>query len=60
MDNRTEGEAHEAKGAAKEQAGKTTDDRSRQIAGNVEKHAGKAEGMIAAINERRSRNDTRR
>lgn len=60
MDNRTEGTGHQIKGAVKEQVGKATHDRSQQVAGNVEKHAGKAERMIAELNDRHSRKDTRR
>ena len=60
MDNRTEGTGHQIKGAVKEQVGKATHDRTQQVAGNVEKHAGKAERMIAELNERQSRKDTRR
>jgi uncharacterized protein YjbJ (UPF0337 family) len=60
MDNRTEGAGHQIKGAVKEQVGKATHDRSQQVAGNVEKHAGKAERMIAEINDRKDRKDTQR
>jgi uncharacterized protein YjbJ (UPF0337 family) len=60
MGKRTEGTGHEIKGAVKEQVGKVTNDRSQQVAGNVEKHAGKAERMIAELNDRKDRQDTRR
>ena len=60
MSHRIEGAGHEIKGTVKEQVGKATNDRSQQVAGTVEKHAGKAERMIAELNDRKDRKDTRR
>ena len=57
MDLRTKGAAHEVKGAAKEEVGNITHDRSQQAAGAIEKHAGKAERMIAELNNRKDRKD---
>lgn len=60
MNDRLDGMAHEAKGSLKEEWGKATDDRSQQLAGNVERHAGKAEQMVALMADRARRNDARR
>ena len=59
MINRVDGMAHEAKGTLKERLGEATHDRSQQLEGAAERHAGKAEQMIALLNDR-SRRDTAR
>lgn len=60
MNNRLDGMTHEAKGSLKESWGKATDDRSQQLEGSVERHAGKAEQMIALLADRARGNDRRR
>jgi uncharacterized protein YjbJ (UPF0337 family) len=60
MIDRIEGMGHEAKGALKEAVGQATNNRSQQIEGSVERHAGKAEQMIALLNDRRRPGDKRR
>ncbi|NUS38842.1 MAG: CsbD family protein [Lysobacter sp.] len=60
MNPRLDGTAHEAKGTLKEAIGKATDDRSQQLSGSVERHAGKAEQMIALMADRAKRKDARR
>ncbi|MDB6164012.1 MAG: CsbD-like protein [Xanthomonadaceae bacterium] len=50
--NRLDGMKHEAKGAIKEHVGQATGDRSLEVEGNAEEHAGKAEQMIDAISDR--------
>lgn len=60
MINRIEGMGHEAKGALKEAVGETTHNRSQQLEGSIERHAGKAEQMIALLNDRTRRTDARR
>ena len=41
--NRTEGAKHEFKGTVKEVAGKITGNKSREVAGNIEKNVGKVQ-----------------
>jgi uncharacterized protein YjbJ (UPF0337 family) len=60
MINRIEGMGHEAKGAVKEAVGQATHNHSQQLEGSVERHAGKAEQMIALLNDRSRRSDARR
>ncbi|HSR65648.1 MAG TPA: CsbD family protein [Xanthomonadaceae bacterium] len=60
MNHRLDGMAHEAKGTLKETIGKATDDRSQQLSGSAERHAGKAEQMVALLADRARRNDPRR
>lgn len=60
MNNRLDGMAHEAKGSIKQGWGKATDDRSQQLEGSAERHAGKAEQMIALLADRAKRNDAQR
>jgi uncharacterized protein YjbJ (UPF0337 family) len=60
MINRIDGMAHEAKGTLKEAIGEARHDRSQQLEGKVERHAGKAEQMIALLNDRKRRPDARR
>ena len=52
--NRTEGTKHQVTGAVKEGVGKVTGDRSKEVAGNVEKNVGKAQRKVgeAADNAR--------
>ena len=52
-----EGLGHEVKGTVKERIGQLTGDRSQQVAGNVEKHVGKAEQMIDAMTDRMRENN---
>jgi uncharacterized protein YjbJ (UPF0337 family) len=53
MDNkRIDGIGHEIKGTLKEHVGQATGNRSQQVEGNIEKHAGKAEQMIDALVDR--------
>lgn len=59
MTNRVEGMGHEAKGALKEAVGEATNNRSRQLEGSVERHVGKAEQMIALLNDRNRRSEPR-
>jgi uncharacterized protein YjbJ (UPF0337 family) len=58
--NRIDGMEHEVKGSIKEQIGRATDDRSQQVAGNVEKNVGKAEQMIGAMADRMRTDDAKR
>jgi uncharacterized protein YjbJ (UPF0337 family) len=58
--NRIDGAAHEAKGSIKEQIGSATDNRSQQVEGNLEKHAGRAEQMIDAMAKRMRGDDAKR
>ena len=44
--NRTEGLQKEIKGGAKEIAGKVTGNKSKELAGNVEKNVGKAQHAV--------------
>ena len=44
--NRTEGLKKEIKGGTKEVVGKVTGNKSKEIAGNVEKNVGKAQNAI--------------
>ncbi len=44
--NRVDGTTHAKKGAIKEAAGKLTGNRAQQMAGNMEKNAGKAQKAI--------------
>ena len=60
MINRVEGMGHEAKGSLKETLGQATHNRSQQLEGSVEREAGKAEQMIALLNDRNRRHDARR
>lgn len=60
MNDRLDGMAHEAKGTLKQSWGKATDDRSQQVEGSVERHAGKAEQMVALMADRARRTDRRR
>lgn len=60
MNNRLDGMVHEAKGSIKQGWGKATDDRSQQLEGSAERHAGKAEQMIALLADRAKRNDAQR
>ena len=60
MINRVDGMAHEIKGTLKEAVGEATNDRSQQFEGKVERHAGKAEQMIAHLNDRKRPHDARR
>ena len=60
MINRVEGMGHEAKGTLKEAVGEATHNRSQQLEGKVERHVGKAEQMIALLNDRTRRSDVRR
>ena len=58
--NRIDGAAHEAKGAIKERLGHATGDRSQQVEGNIEKHVGKAEQMIDALEDRMRTSEEKR
>lgn len=60
MINRVDGMVHEAKGTLKERVGEATHDRTQQIEGAVERHAGKAEQMIALLNDPSRRDNVRR
>lgn len=45
--NRVEGTKHEIKGAIKEAAGKMTGNKAQQMAGNMERNAGKAQKAMS-------------
>ena len=49
--NRTEGAKHQIKGTAKEVAGKVTGNHTRELAGNLEKNAGKVQKEIGKAND---------
>lgn len=44
--NRTEGTKHEIKGAVKEGVGKLTGNKTKEVAGNIEKNAGKLQKEV--------------
>ena len=53
MENKPiDGLAHDITGTEKEQVGQATGTRSKQVEGNIEKNAGKAEQMIDALVDR--------
>ena len=60
MIDRVDGMVHEAKGTLKQRIGEATHDRSQQLEGTAERHAGKAEQMIALLNDRARRDTVRR
>jgi uncharacterized protein YjbJ (UPF0337 family) len=60
MIDHIDGMRHEVKGTLKERLGQATHDRSQQASGAIERHAGKAEQMIAHLNERLRRDEDRR
>ena len=57
--NRKEGAKHQVSGAIKEGVGKVTGDRSKEVAGNVEKNVGKVQREVGkALDEvRKDRKD---
>lgn len=58
--NRKEGLKHEVKGAMKEVAGKVTGNKTREIAGNIEKNFGKMQNAVGkAADEARKEEEDR-
>ena len=49
--NRTEGRKHEIKGAVKETVVKVTGNASKEIAGNIEKNAGKIQNAVGQASD---------
>lgn len=48
-EDRVEGKLHEVKGNIKEKIGKATNDPDLEVDGNVEKNAGKIQGVVGRI-----------
>ncbi|MBB6244466.1 uncharacterized protein YjbJ (UPF0337 family) [Rhodanobacter sp. MP1X3] len=57
--NRTEGAKHEVKGAIKEGIGKVTGNKSKEVAGNAEKNAGKVQHAVGKAADK-AREDAKR
>ena len=57
--NRTEGAKHQVSGAIKEGVGKVTGDRSKELAGNIEKNVGRVQREVGEATDeiRKDRKD---